>query len=169
MSSSSSRVGHGLVVVVLAVLAGACGGGDTASVAPPLSTDLPPMAIVTEISSELLQPLEGLGPCQGEPPQAVEHDVDGLVLPEGARVTAVSPQGPVTQVEGWVEMTPVQIRADFVTRDDLTVISVEDEVWESESLLSDGGHRTFVKAQGICRTQSIFVALVSEETPAAGG
>lgn len=152
-------------LLVMVLLVSGCGGGGGGDVALPVSTDLPTMEIATEIAPELLQPLEGLGPCENDPPEAVDADVEGLVLPEGARVTSVGPDGPVVQVEGWVPMTPVQVRAEMVTRDDLTVISVEDEVWESESLVSADGHRTFLKAQAICRTQSIFVALVSAETP----
>lgn len=151
-----------LVGALLLVLAVGCGGGSPSTTAAAAVDATEPVAIATEISAELLAPLEGLGPC-GDPPTPIDADVPGLVLPTGAEVTRVSEQGPVTQVEGWVPLTPIGVRADFVTRDDVEVLTVEDEVWESETLLSTGTHRTFVKAQGICRTESVFVALVSAE------
>lgn len=151
-----------VVAAVAAALLSACGGSS-----PPTATPTGP-AIATEISSELLAPLEGLGPCVPRPADSqATADVVGLYLPEGAVIDRVSPQGPITQVEGWMPLTPIQIRAHYVTRDDVEVLAVEDEVWESETLLTDGDHRLFVKASGICRTESVFVAIVSPEDGSA--
>lgn len=153
------------VLMASVVLLSACAdAGDGAVVA---ATE--PQVIVTDIASELLAPLEGLGPC-GDPPTAPASvpEVPGLHLPDGAVVTGVTPQGPVTQVDGWVPLTPIGVRADYVHRDDLEVLTVEDEVWESETLVTDGTHRLFVKAQGVCRTASVFVAIVSPEAPGEG-
>ena len=146
-------------VLVVVVAAAGCGNGPTPSPSEP------PIAIATDIDEALLAPLEGLGPCEADPPEATAQpgDVQGLHLPPDARVTSVTENGPITQVEGWVPLTPIGIRADYARRGDLEVLNVEDEIWESESLVSDGQHRLFVKAQGICRTESVFVALISPE------
>lgn len=159
------RTGGRTVGLVLVLLATACGGGgDGDPVADGVEV---PATFATDIASELLAPLEGLGEC-GEQPEAVApvDSVEGLHLPDGARLTAVSQDGPLVQVEGWVPLTPIGVRADYVSAANLEVleiINVEDEIWESETLVTDGQHRLFVKAQGICRTESIFVALITAE------
>lgn len=112
-------------------------------------------------NEERQKPLTGLGPCN-QVPAAAEHDrVDGLVLPEGAVVTRVTPVDPLTNVQGYVPMTPVQVRAFYQTQQDLTIVSVEDEVHESEVLADVGENRLFVKSQAVCELGSIFVAIVA--------
>ena len=154
------------VATALAVALLAVGCGDAA---PPVDDPaVGQVEIATEVDEALLAPLEAFGPCP-EPPQATAEvaDVPGLRLPEGARVTAASTDGPLSTVEGWIPLTPIGVRADFVTSDDFdveySVLNVEDEVFESETLLTDGDHRLFIKAQAICRTESIFVAQIIPE------
>ena len=162
-----TRAPRRLLVLALVLLGAACGGtGD------PVAEDPGgPATFATDIATELLAPLEGLGAC-GDQPEAVApvDSVEGLHLPDGARLTSVSQDGPLVQVEGWVPLTPIGVRADYVSADNLEVleiINVEDEIWESETLVTDGQHRLFVKAQGICRTESIFVAIVTAEDGSA--
>ena len=111
------------------------------------------------------QPLTRLGPC-ADPPKAGAHAaVDGLVLPDEAVVTQVAPADPLTNVQGYLEMTPVQARAYYQEHPDLTVISVEDEVFEAEVLFQSGDWRVFFKAQAVCELGSVFVAIVSPASP----
>lgn len=116
-------------------------------------------------NEERQQPLTRLGPC-ARPPKGGAHDpVEALVLPEGAIVTQVAPADPLINVQGYLEMTPVQIRAYYQQHPDLTVISVEDEVFEAEVLFQSGDWRVFLKSQAVCELGSVFVAVVSPTTP----
>lgn len=105
-------------------------------------------------------PLKGLGPCS-DTPQGRDDEVAGLVLPSEAVVTSVTPADPLTNVQGYVPMTPVQMRAFYQKSTDVSVISVEDEVFEAEILFEAAGRRVFLKAQGVCELGSVFVAVVS--------
>lgn len=111
--------------------------------------------------SRLLEPLTTLGPCKAAPRSKADAEVDGLVLPEGAVVTSVQPADPLTNVQGYIPHTPVQIRVFYQQHPDLTVLSVEDEGFEAEVLAEIDGYRTFVKAQALCELGSAFVAIVS--------
>lgn len=114
------------------------------------------------ISAELLEPLTAMGPCPDVDLEAdpAAEDVDGLVLPEGSTATSVVVQGPLTTVQGVIPMTPIQVRVFYGDHPELEAISLEDEVRESESLLTDADHRLFVKAQAICEQQSRFLAVI---------
>lgn len=115
----------------------------------------------------LLEPLEHLPACSSPPPAAAEvASVTGLVLPDGAVITSVTDAGPLTTIEGWVPLTPIQLRVYYQRLDGIEVLKAEDEVWESESLISDGAHRLFVKAQAQCSTGSLLVAVVAPEEAA---
>ncbi|CAN5240262.1 hypothetical protein BH23ACT9_BH23ACT9_12250 [soil metagenome] len=121
-----------------------------------------------EVASELLGPLTGLGPCPQLDLVPVDvSDVAGLVLPDGAIATSSVSVGPLTTVEGWIPQTPVQIRVGYANDPDLRVIQLEDEIRESESLLSDGTNRLFVKAQAICESASRFLAVVGPDEDGA--
>lgn len=109
----------------------------------------------------------GLPPCEDPPAAASDADVVGLTLPPSSTVTSVMPTGPITQVTGYVAMTPIQVRVDFQSRTDIQVISAEDEGFEAEVLVSDGEHRTFFKAQATCSEGSLFVAVVAPEEEAS--
>lgn len=162
-------------VAVALVLAAGCTGGAAARSATPAPSPAvaapDPSAAASPSSAgtiggmavdpALLGPLQ-LPPC-ASPPAAVADPPPGATLPPGAVVTAVQEQGPVTQVMGYVPMTPIQLRVDLQTRAGLTVLTAEDEVFEAELLVSDGTHRTFLKAQAQCAEGSQFVALVAAE------
>ena len=114
-------------------------------------------------NAERRKPLRGLGPCEDAPSQGRDDEVQGLVLPSDAVVTKVSPAGPLTNVQGYLPMTPVEVRAFYQRHDDLTVLSVEDEVFESEVLFALDDRRVFLKSQAVCERGSVFVAVVAPD------
>lgn len=101
--------------------------------------------------------------CQEQPSPPPLPDIPGLTLPDEAAVFSTQELGPVTQAEGVVDMTPVDVRAYYEGREDLQLLSVEDERVEAEILVTDGTHRMFVKAQILCATASNFTATVGTE------
>ena len=111
--------------------------------------------------------VSALPPCEEQPSPPALPEVPGLTLPEEAVVFFVQEVGTLTQVQGVVELQPVDVRAYYEGRDDLDVLAVEDEVFEAEILFSDGTWRTFVKAQVLCATGSNFTATVGSEEDAA--
>ena len=131
-----------------------------------------------DIDPALLEPLTMLGPCNVEPNALDEEPADGTLLPEGAVLTSQTRQGPLTQIKGYIPMTPVQIRVFYQRQDqyEYEILQVEDEIRESEVLLADGDNRLFVKAQAICELGSVFLAVLAPESsgdqvpvPAGGG
>jgi len=166
----SSRAGRALGVLgVAGLLLAACDPAGTPAVTPVDGAS-------PSIDPRLLAPLQNLPPCADPPPAAANADVVGLILPPSATVTQVMSTGPITQVTGFVAMTPIQVRVDYQGRTDIQVISAEDEGFEAEVLVSDGEHRTFFKAQAQCSEGSLFVAVVAPEeqagavpTPSGGG
>lgn len=100
------------------------------------------------------------GPCPPAPPP-VDERVTGLVLPEGAYLTEVVRQGPLVQVRGRVERTPLQLRAEYEQRTDVEVLTLEDEGGEVETLVTDGGHRTFLRGTAVCATATALDGVVS--------
>lgn len=136
-----------LLVAVLGV--GACGG-----------ESVPPQN-VAEVPTG---PLTGLPPCNEPPePMAEQPDIEGLVLPDGAQITQVAETPPLVNVTAYVERTPVQIRLELEADPDLEMLVSEDEVLEAELLVTDGTHRTFVKARAVCDRASIVVGVVAPE------
>jgi len=147
-------VGFAAVTVCLAQGCTSTGGAGAApTVSPPRSPG--------EIDPALLQPLTALGPCQPAPPAVEGGPVEGLVMPDGAVLTSIEGTGPITQVQGYIPMTPVQIRVDYQRRGDVQILQVEDEIREAEVLLTADDRRVFVKAQALCEEGSLFVAVVA--------
>jgi hypothetical protein len=109
----------------------------------------------------------GLPACAEQPPPPPLPEVPGLTLPGEATVFSVYEVGPLTQAEGVVELTPVQVREHYEGRDGVQILRVEDERVEAEILVSDGAHRMFVKVQIACATGSNFTATVGSEADAA--
>ncbi len=147
-----------------------CAGGQSTSPAG-VSTGPAPIA------PDALGPLTGLGPCNydaGEPVDA--SAVDDLIVPPSTIISRIEPNGPLTQVQGYLEMTPVQLRAWYRDHPAVEELQSEDEGFESEILVESGEHRLFVKASAVCEQGSVFVAVIaptSEQggvpTPAGGG
>jgi hypothetical protein len=116
----------------------------------------------TVVDPTLLEPLTGLGPC-GEVPEGADVErPEGLVLPPTSVVTELVDSGPLTQVRGYIERTPVEVRVFYADGSaGVEVLSIEDEVREVEALVSDGARRLFVKAQAVCERGSVFVAFLA--------
>lgn len=147
------------MVAAAGLLVGCTSGVETGSSPNPS----PP----TSVASELLGPLTQLGPCTADPEASADaSEARDLILPPGSVLTSVERQDPVTQVQGYVPMTPVQVRVWFTDQSGLEVIQVEDEVIESEVLVTDGQHRLFVKAQAVCALGSVFVGILAPEEAA---
>lgn len=140
-----------LVVLVLAGLTSGCEGSQQTGVDP---------------NAPATGPLMALSECEDMPEPADVADVVGAQLPEGAVVTSSVVQGPLTNVTAQVPTTPVNIRLAFEQRDDLQILVIEDEVFEAELLVSDGTHRTYLKASAICQTGSTLLAVVAPENSA---
>ena len=113
-----------------------------------------------------LGPLEALAECEGTPAADGEAP-EGLILPEGAVIQKVTPQGPLVNVTAYVPLTPVQFEQTY--RDlDVEILISENEVYEAEMLVSDGTHRNFLKAAALCRQGSSVLAVVAPEVDAEG-
>ena len=89
------------------------------------------------------------------------------MLPPTARLTAVRAQQPLTQLNGYVEMTPVRVREWIEAQADLEVVVSEDEGYESELLVTDGTWRTFVKARAVCDDASLLAEVIAPEDSGA--
>ena len=159
-----------LLLLLLGVVSAGCSGGGVTSAAPTDAASAVPAAVPegsSGIDPALLEPLTALGPCPEAPTATADEVVDGLVLPEGAVLTSVTRTDPVVTVQGWVPLTPIQFRVGYADRDDVELLSIEDEVWEAEVLATvDGEHRLFLKAQAACEAASIFIAVVAPEEAA---
>lgn len=143
------RLQQGAAVVVALALLGGC-ASDAAQ-----SRDRGTAGAVTAL------------PACDQPPAPSGHEaIPGLVLPEEAVITEVSAQGPVTTVRAYLPMTPVQVREHYAHRDDVDLLSIEDEVFEAEVLLDSGEHRVFLRAMTLCAEGSSLLAIVA---PAAVG
>jgi hypothetical protein len=98
----------------------------------------------------------------------IAAEVAGLYLPEDARVTSVTEQGPLTTVSGTIRMSPLDIRDQYESRDDLDLLRVEDEVFETEVLVRAGGHRMYLMASALCADGSALTAIVGPDSDEAG-
>lgn len=115
-------------------------------------------------------------PRCGKPPSPAPGAAPaGAIVPPGTTLTAVRDQPPITQLNGYVEMTPVQVREWVEARDDLVIKHAEDEGFESELLVTAGDHSIFVKAQAVCATASLLAEVIAPAgadaalpTPAGG-
>lgn len=113
-----------------------------------------------------LGPLEALSDCEGLPAAGGEAP-QGLLLPDGAVIQKVTPQGPLVNVTAYVPMTPVQFEQTY--RDlGVEILITENEIYEAELLVSDGTHRNFLKAAALCKEGSSVLAVVAPEVDAEG-
>lgn len=112
-------------------------------------------------------PLNALPDCPS-PPAGRPDEVVGLLLPDGAAVTAIQPQDPLTTVQSFVPLTPAQFEAHYAERKGIEVLVTENEVYEAELLVSNGSHRNFLKATATCSTGSQVLAVVAPEVDAEG-
>jgi hypothetical protein len=113
-------------------------------------------------------PFAGFPPC--EPPDAQGAvaapavDVPGLVLPEDAVVISTTRTGPITDVTAYVPRTPIEVRAFYEdVHDDVEVLQLEDEVFETEVLLAHGALRSYLIARTACREGSSITGFIAPE------
>ena len=154
------------VLAVMLCVTGCATATAPEATAPPSPRTAPPASVTPSIDPALLAPLTALGPCRIDPTPVPHEPVPGLVLPEGTVVTLVEVAAPITDVRGYIPMTPVQLRVHYQWHPELRPLHVEDEVFEAEVLVTDGVHRLFVKAQAVCELGSAFVAIVAPEEAA---
>ena len=104
-----------------------------------------------------------LPPC-GKPPSPDPNlPPPGALLPPGSRITAVREDPPLVQLNGYVTMTPRQVRAEIEARPGLDIVLAEDEGYEAELLVSDGQWRTFVKAKAVCTEGSLLSEVIAPQ------
>lgn len=145
-------------VLVAGMLLTACGGPAPSPGATPA-----PAASATG-SAEL----NALPPCESPPPAAANAEVEGLSLPDGAVITKVAPQKPLTTVNAYVPLTPADFENSFRDKDGVTILFSENEIYEAEMLISTGAFRNFHKATATCRSGSTVLAVVAPEVDAQG-
>lgn len=147
-----------VVLLLLALLAGGCGGGGGVA-EPPTGS----VGADGSVDPALLEPLTGLGRCDSPPGGTHSNaDIEGLVLPPTSVVTEVTGVEPLTQVRGYIERTPVEIRVFYADGSaGVEVLTIEDEIREAEVLADSGSARMFLKAQAVCERGSVFVAFVA--------
>lgn len=115
-----------------------------------------------DIDPARLDPLEGLPACPS-PPAGVTADTADLPLPTEAVVTRADVDQGLQSVQGFTPRTPVEVMVDYLRLEGWSVLTAEDEVFESELLLERDGLRVFVKAQANCVRGSAFVMFGSRD------
>lgn len=136
------------------LLLAACGSGDG--------------EVATDRPAQLLANLPDCDRVPLDESPEIAADVAGLYLPEDARVTSVTEQGPLTTVSGTIRMSPLDIRDQYESRDDLDLLRIEDEVFETEVLVRAGGHRMYLMASALCADGSALTAIVGPDSDEAG-
>lgn len=139
------------------LLLAACAGGDGGD-----------GEVATDRAAQLLANLPDCDRVPLDESPEIAAEVTGLYLPEDARVTSVTEQGPLTTVSGTIRMSPLDIRDQYESRDDLDLLRVEDEVFETEVLVRAGGHRMYLMASALCADGSALTAIVGPDSDEAG-
>ena len=150
--------GAAATVVLLGVTAG-CGGGDDESGADDAA---PAPAATSTLPAAKGGPLTDLPECSA-PPEPADGAEAAVVLPDGTVVTGVEDLGELVSVNGYVALTPIQVREFYEAAPGLEVYVAEDEVYEAEILFGADDNRVYVKAQAQCRQGSVLSAFVGPE------
>lgn len=145
------------VVAGLVLTLAACGAGDDGAGS---GSGNPGDAMLANLPSCDRVPLDE-GPDSGD-------EVDGLVFPDGARVSSVVEQGSLVTVEGSIRMTPLDLRADYEGRSDVELLRIEDEVFETEVLLRSAGRRMYLRATALCADGTALMAVIGPDSEDAG-
>jgi hypothetical protein len=117
-----------------------------------------------EAPADVTGPLTALPACDPAPAPLGADPDDGVVLPDGAVLVEQTEVGPTTSAAAYVGLTPIQVRLAYEEldgRDGLTVLSSEDEVFESELLLASAERRTFVRATATCDRGSNLLVIAA--------
>ena len=156
------------------LLCGCSGGSETSSSGVPADPGAASSSAGDgpDIPVESGGPLTQLEACS-PPPDGVDDEVEGLVLPPAAVLTKVEQQGGLIRVDAYVEQTPVEVRMFYGGSEELEIFEIEDEVVEAEVLFGSGEFRSYVKALAVCQRGSTVIAFVgpgdSGELPSLGG
>jgi hypothetical protein len=153
---TQSRV---VAVVGLAVALTAC--------ATPSDPAAQPSASADSVAAASDNVLGGLPECT-TPATGSDETVAGLTVPDEFVVLKVEKQKPLTNITGFVPLTPAAFERSFATMKDITILLTENEVFEAELLVTNGSHRTFLKATATCSTGSTVLAVVAPEVDAEG-
>lgn len=146
---------HRAVAAVLCFALVACGGGSGSG----------------QPDDAAAQMLANLPDCDRVPldeDAEVAADVQGLVLPGDTRVSSVLEQGPLVMVEGTVRMTPLDVRAHYEARDDIDLLRIEDETFETEVLLRADGRRMYLLAVALCADGTAVSAMIGPDSDDSG-
>lgn len=138
-------------MVIAVVPAGVMGCG-RAEVVPPGVVGPPPAS------------LDELPACRPPARPSPGVDVPGVFLPAGGYLTVAEEDGPLTVANGWVEMTPAQVRAHYEgDPQGWDVLVAEDEKVEAEILVGSEQRRLFVQAIAACPVGSdLYVRLIED-------
>lgn len=113
--------------------------------------------VVTDNTNALY---DGFVDCDPLPEPIEEAPPAEMVVPEGMVITRLSEVGPLISADGFIDATPIDLRDDFSSRDDVELVYLEDEGFEAELLVDSGAWRTFIRASIRCRTGSIIQVLL---------
>ncbi len=129
-----------------------------------------PEPLITPSTFEMdlteLQPLTMLGPCQDVARPEVPVVEDAVVLPPEGFLVQRTEQGGLVNTRGYVAMTPLQFQVWVRDQPGLEMLTVENEIQESETLYTNGERRIFLKAAAVCELGSAFIAVVADEVDA---
>lgn len=145
-------------LLTLAALAAGCAS------TPPSVTDDATGAMFANTQERIASVLAGLPPCGADPDEQEVGEVPGLVLPDGAVPLKAAVDGPLTTVDAWVGLNPVEVKQwyESSTLGVLKALMVEDEILEAELLMESRTHRLYIKAQSACRDASRLWVVVAE-------
>jgi hypothetical protein len=169
-----ARLSASAAALCAILLQGCSGGSETPSSGAPADASAASSSSADEPALPVEEggPLTQLEPCT-PPPEGVEDDVEGLVLPTDAVLTKVEELGSLIRVDAYVEQTPVQVRMFYGDAQGLEIFEIEDEVVEAEVLFGSGAFRSYVKALAVCERGSTVIAFVGPgdggELPSLGG
>lgn len=142
------------LLIVLALLASAC------------VDEMPTASSTPSPAPASAGGLAGFPPCGSRSPSGVSAP-PGASLPDSAIVGSVDDRDPLVYIRGYIGETPVALRERYESDVALDVLVIEDEGVEVETLVTDGSHRTFFKANAVCATGSTFIAVVAPEVEAS--
>jgi hypothetical protein len=91
--------------------------------------------------------------------EGMDTDVEGLLLPDGARGHRRAGPGAAGQRPRVHRADAVQVRQFYGEEAGLELFEIEDEIYEAEVLYGDGDFRSYVKAQAQCQQGSLLIVL----------
>ena len=143
-----------LIVLGAVLVLVACSGDDRRQPGPDAQNGSQPGDVFAEF------------PECDDPRPGRDVEVKGLLLPDETHIYSVRRQGPITTVQGFIMMTPIEVREYYESNPEIQILVGEDEIIESELLFTNGEVRNFVKARAACRDGSDIVTVIAREVAA---